>query len=68
MFKGRYKPNKKLDFELEKISKKMESLLKSKKKIVIWAVTDLSRRLIEKTNFNQNVKVIDSDQEGKIIF
>ena len=44
---------------------KIELLLKSKKKIVIWAVTDLSRRLIEKTNFNKNIKVIDSDPRRK---
>ena len=55
---------KELDFELEKIKEKFELLLKSRKKI-IWAVTDLSRRLIEKIKLNQNVKVIDSDPRRK---
>ena len=56
---------KELDFELEKIKRKIELLLKSRKKIIIWAVTDLSRRLIEKTKLNQNIKVIDSDPRRK---
>ena len=40
-------------------------MLKSRKKIIIWAVTDLSRRLIEKIKLNQNIKVIDSDPRRK---
>ena len=56
---------KELDFELDELIRKMELLLKSRKKIVIWAVTDLSRRLLEKTKPNQNIKVIDSDPRRK---
>ena len=63
--KGGIDQIKKLDLELENTNKKMELFLKSRKKIVIWAVTDLSRRLIEKTKLNQNVKVVDSDPRRK---